>query len=140
VPNDELEKFVPKRPPTVAHKSYSNAVIRLRRKRTTRIAVKKTRSFVVDSTQNNLPKSKSENIINVDVKPKKIFVEKNIGDSVEIGQRAEENPMMGTDLLRAFAKRKSHVNEMGDGRDPRSFFGEPSGIIAPLNSDAESDC
>lgn len=137
ITNEELEKIVTKKVPA---RSYSTAVIRHRRRRT-RMTLKRTQSFIAD--QNNLSKSKSENIIKVDVTPKKIFIEKNIGDSIAIGnhtEELEEARMMGNDLLRCFAKRKqSNLNGKGDGLDPRTFFGEPSGTIAPLNSDAESD-
>lgn len=138
--NEELEKFVTKKAPVVAHKSYSSAVIRVRRKRVARLSVKKTRSYDEENVQNNLAQSKSENMIKVDAKTKKIFIEKNIGDSVEIGNNYQDSQMMGTDLLRCFAKRnQAHVNEMGDGPNQRACFGGQSGLIVPSNSDADSD-
>lgn len=136
VTNETLGKIVAKKSSHVAHKTRSSAVIRMRRKKTT---VKKTRSFIVDSTQQNLAKSKSENIIKVDVKPKKIFIEKNIGDSIEIGNNAEENLMTGADLLKCFTRRKKHVSEEKHDSNPRAFFACRSGLKAPLNSDADSD-
>lgn len=138
--NDELERIVAKKSPMFVHKSYSSAVIRLRRKRTTRLTVKKTRSFVGNGVENkNLTRSKSENIISTEDETKKIFIEKNIGDSIEIGSHAFGSTFLGSDLLRCFTKQKHHVNEMGDDIDPRAFFGKRSGIAVPLNSDNESD-
>lgn len=111
VADEELHKLLRKKPVVLPiNRTFSATAVRLRRKK------------------NLLQAAKSENIISVDVTPKKkIFVEKNIGDSLAISgpcETAENDESL--EILRCFTQKKKS-------------FGSVRSLIVPSNSDADSD-
>lgn len=144
VENEELQKIMVKKSSVVTHRSYSNAAVKLRRKKKS-TNIKNVRSYVIEQphTSQALATSKSENILKIDMS-QKVFVERKIGDSLDIGGGCdiEENSMMGIDLLRCFVKRKTttrHVNQTNNDLDPRVFFTRKPSQIVPSNSDVDTD-
>lgn len=134
VTNEELQKIIYKKS-TITHRNYSNAAVRLRRKR--KPGVQKVCSYT--QLPHHVPQlisSKSENKLNVDITPKRMFIEKNIGDSINNFGMKEENSF---ELLRCFMKKNMHQNNNSNNSENLLDCFKRKSLIAPSNS-RESSC